>query len=167
MKDVARELVGRGISEGMMRRGSQIDSAVFRQVIPNADLLDAVEESKEARIADRIMKLASDRSDARRIAKYMVRDYLKLLKEAELPWEMRKKAESMYDLISSDGLREKWVVDPYYDNDGVTNFWMAEDVEDDDDREWEERFKRDMLDGAIADMLISVRAIGPRAKEVL
>ena len=140
-----------------------MDGAMFRQVLPVADLLDAV-GGREARIVSRI---ASDQSDARRVAKYMVRDYIKLLKEAELPWEMRKKAESMYDLIGSDGLREKWVVDPYYDNDGVTNFWMAEDIEDEFDRDWEENRKRDMLDDAINDMLIRLQVIGPRAKERL
>jgi hypothetical protein len=156
---------GKGLQEGMMRRGSQIDSAMFRQVLPNADLLDAVEDvNREARIAS---KIASEQSDARNIAKYMVRDYIKLLKEAELPWEMRKKAESMYDLISTDGLREKWVVDPYYDNDSVTNFWMAEHIEDDDDRDWQQNRLRDMLDDAINDMLIRMRVIGPRAKETL
>jgi hypothetical protein len=44
---------------------------------------------------------------------------------------------------------------------------MAEHIEDDDDRDWQQNRLRDMLDDAINDMLIRMRVIGPRAKETL
>jgi hypothetical protein len=108
----------------------------------------------------------SERNEARQLAKRLVKDFIKTIKEAELPWEMRKKAEGLWDLIGTDGLREKWVVDPLYDDPAVTNFWMS-DAEDEDDKEWEETHRRELLDEAVDEMLTRMRVIGPRAKEEL
>lgn len=150
-----------------MRRGSQIDSAVFRQVLPNADLLDAVEESKEARIAGRIVKAASEKAEARRLAKVLVRDYIHSIKtNSDATWEDRKKAEALWELVEAKVLDESLVIDPLYDQPAVANFWMSE-AEDESDKEWEEDQKREMIDDAVNEILTRMRIIGRRAKEVL
>jgi hypothetical protein len=146
-----------------MRRGSQIDSAVFRQVLPNADLLDAVEESKEARIASKIVADLSERAQSRRAAKILYQDWMKTIKEAELTHEFRQKAESFWELIDvQDGLREKWLVDGFYDNPGVSAFWY----DNSEDDEQQERL-REMLEEDVNQLLLRTRVIGPRAKERL
>lgn len=111
-------------------------------------------------------RIASERSEARSLAKRLVRGLLKTIKEAELPVEMRRKASGIWDLIGPDGLREKWVVDPFYDDPAVSNWWMS-DAEDEDEKDWYEDKYQTMLYEAVDDMLTRMRVIGPRAKETL
>jgi hypothetical protein len=145
-----------------MRRGSQIDSAVFRQVLPNGDVLDAVEEAKgkEARIANRIVAGLSERAESRRAAKILYQRWLKIIKEAELTQEFRSKAESFWDLIDiKEGLREKWLVDEFYDNPGVSAFWY------DNSEDYAEQDRlREMLEDDVNQLLLRMKVIGPRAK---
>lgn len=148
-----------------MRRGSQIDSAVFRQVLPNADLLDAVEESKdrEARIASSLAAGISERAESRRAAKILYQRWLKIIKEAELTHEFRMKAESFWDLIdTNEGLREGWLVDEFYDNPGVSAFWY-----DNSEDDYEQDRLREMLEEDVNALLERTRVIGRRAKERL
>jgi len=147
-----------------MRRGSQVDSAMFRQVLPNSDLLDAVEDvNREARIASNLVSGISERAESRRAAKILYQNWLKIIKKAELTQEFRAKAESFWDLVdTNDGLREGWLVDGFYDNPGVSAFWY-DNSEDDDEQER----LREMLEDDVNALLERTQVIGRRAKERL
>ena len=148
-----------------MRRGSQIDSAVFRQVLPNSDLLDAVDEDKdrEARIANRIVIAASERSEARQAAKILYRRWAAIIQKAGLTQEFRQKADTFWELIDNDdGLREGVLVDEFYDNPGVSAFWY----DNSEDEEEQDRL-REMLEDEVNRLLERTGVIGNRAKETL
>ena len=114
------------------------------------------------RIAGRMVEAYSERAESQNAAKILYRDWLKVIKEAELPLEFRQKAESFWELIAPEGLREGWLVDGFYDNPGVSGFWY-----DNSEDDFHQDRLREMLEDEVNKLLLRTRVIGPRAKERL